>query len=116
MSYDEVHKIAQGRIWSGEDALKIGLVDRLGGLDEAIALAKEKAKIAAGEKVTIKYYPRQKTVFETIMEMSGEEIAMTMLRTVSPELFAKMEKEARFVEMLGREPYSLYMPVNVVVE
>ncbi len=116
MSYDEVHKIAQGRIWSGEDALKIGLVDKLGGLDEAIALAKEKAKIPAGEKVTIKYYPRQKTVFETIMEMSGEEIAMTTLRSVSPELFAKMEKEARFIEMLSREPYALYMPVNVVVQ
>ncbi len=41
---DEIHQIAQGRVWSGEDAIEIGLVDKLGGLDEAI----ESAAILAG--------------------------------------------------------------------
>jgi protease IV len=119
MSYDELHKVAQGRIWSGEDALKIGLVDRLGGLDEAIALAKEKSKIPAGEKVSIKYYPRQKTVFESIMEMSGEEmteeITTALVKEMSPEIFAKIEEQTKIMGVFKNEPFALYTPEKVVV-
>ena len=43
MTRDEVDEIAQGRIWSGIDAQKIGLVDVLGGLDRAIDIARQKA-------------------------------------------------------------------------
>jgi len=74
MTYEQIDKIGQGRIWSGEDALKIGLVDKLGGLDEAIELAKEKAKIPSSEKVKIKYLPGQKTLFEFFSEMGNEDI------------------------------------------
>ena len=45
MSVDEVEKIAQGHVWLGQDALKIKLVDALGGLDDAIKKAAELAKI-----------------------------------------------------------------------
>jgi protease IV len=42
---DKVHQIAQGRVWSGKEAVKIGLVDRIGGLDAAIAYAAQQAKL-----------------------------------------------------------------------
>ena len=42
---DEIKAIAEGRVWTGEDALKIGLVDKIGGIDEAIALAVKKANV-----------------------------------------------------------------------
>ena len=42
---DEVHEIAQGRVWIGSDALRIGLVDQLGGLDEAVKAAAKRAKL-----------------------------------------------------------------------
>jgi len=116
MSYDEVHKVAQGRIWSGEDAIKIGLVDKLGGLDEAVALAKEKAKIPAGDKVSIKYYPRQKTVFESIMEMSGEDVTLAAVKQMSPEVVSRIEKETRLLQIFADEPYALYTPETVVVD
>src|SRR5690606_3901770 len=45
MSVEEVHEIAQGRVWSGEDALQIGLVDEMGGLGAAIAHAAELAEL-----------------------------------------------------------------------
>ncbi len=45
MSTDAVEKIAQGRVWTGQDALKIKLVDQLGGLDEAVAKAAKLAKL-----------------------------------------------------------------------
>jgi protease IV len=42
---DKVHQIAQGRVWSGKEAVKIGLVDRIGGLESAIAYAAQQAKL-----------------------------------------------------------------------
>jgi protease-4 len=53
-------------VWSGRDALEIGLVDRLGGLDEAFALAKEHAGLDPARKYPLEIFPRQRTLFETI--------------------------------------------------
>jgi protease-4 len=61
-----VQEIAQGRIWSGRDALEIGLVDRLGGLDDAFALAKEKAGLDPDRKYPLELFPRQRTLFEAL--------------------------------------------------
>ena len=55
-------------MWSGRDALELGLVDELGGLREAIAAAKELADIPASEKVRLDFYPRAKTFFEVLAE------------------------------------------------
>ncbi len=74
-----VKEIAQGRIWSGSDALEIGLVDRLGGLDEAFALAKEKAGLDPEKKYPLELFPRQRSIFETIFS-SGWGTAVETLR------------------------------------
>ncbi len=57
-SYDEIHNIAQGRVWSGTDGLSNGLVDVLGGLDKAIGLAKERAGIPKDRKIRILEFPK----------------------------------------------------------
>lgn len=54
---EEVHEVARGRVWSGEDALEQGLVDELGGLNEAIAKAKELAEIEGDTEVRLLQYP-----------------------------------------------------------
>ena len=69
MTYDEVHQIARGRVWTGADAIKIGLVDTLGGLDLAIRIATEKADI---EHYTIKDYPAKKDTWKQLSELLGE--------------------------------------------
>jgi len=58
MEYDEVHEIAQGRVWLGTDGNKIGLVDELGGLQTAIRIAKMQAGIPEDEKVALIEMPR----------------------------------------------------------
>ena len=45
MSYEEVHAVAKGRVWSGEKAIKLGLVDKIGGLDDALKSASKLANI-----------------------------------------------------------------------
>jgi protease-4 len=51
MTYDAVHDVARGRIWSGADAAGNGLVDRLGGLRDAAAVARERAGLGADAPV-----------------------------------------------------------------
>lgn len=58
MEMDEVEAVAQGRVWSGEDALEAGLVDMNGGLWDAIQIAKEKAGVKRSEVIRADLYPR----------------------------------------------------------
>ncbi|MFA6830719.1 MAG: signal peptide peptidase SppA [Bacteroidaceae bacterium] len=62
---EDIHEIAQGRVWTGVQAIKIGLVDELGGLDDAIAYAKETAKLDGFSLIS---YPQQKTMIEKILK------------------------------------------------
>lgn len=65
MSRDDVDKIARGRVWSGADAKERGLVDKLGGLQEAIASAAEKAKLGTTYQVT--YVEKEQSLKEKLM-------------------------------------------------
>jgi len=68
MDVEAVHKIAQGRVWTGAEAKKVGLVDELGGFDKALALARDKAKIAAGQDVAVVVFPAPKSAFDRFFE------------------------------------------------
>jgi len=71
MKVEEVHKIARGRVWTGEDALENGLVDEIGGLNEAITYTKKKIGSKRGELI---YYPKVKeNKLESFIEMIEEE-------------------------------------------
>jgi protease-4 len=63
----DVDAIAQGRVWTGAQALENGLVDELGGLDRAIALAKEKAGIPQSSRVQLELLPRKKSLIEVFI-------------------------------------------------
>ena len=65
---DRLHEVAQGRVWTGRQALEHGLIDEVGGLGRAIALAKEKAGIDPGDEVELVIYPRPKGFFELLEE------------------------------------------------
>ena len=65
MSLDAIKKIAEGRVWDGQTALKIGLVDELGDLDDAIAWVAQKAGL---EQYKTSSYPQQKTAVEQLFE------------------------------------------------
>ncbi|MFO8084229.1 MAG: signal peptide peptidase SppA [Desulfobacterales bacterium] len=68
MPTEKVLEIAKGRIWSGEDALRLGLVDQLGGYRQSIALAKKSAKIDEYEKIQLKEFPRKKSMLTLLKE------------------------------------------------
>jgi protease-4 len=63
----KVEELARGRVWSGTDAKDLGLVDQLGGYDEAIAILREKAGIAADAKVDLVVYPAPRTFLDVLL-------------------------------------------------
>jgi protease-4 len=77
----EIEAVAQGRVWTGAQALEAGLVDSLGGLDAAVRVARERARIPKGQEVQILVLPRKKGLFETIMERQDEDV---MARALGP--------------------------------
>jgi protease-4 len=78
-SYDEIDAVAQGRVWTGADAIKAGLVDRLGGLDEAIALAKEKARIPRSQSVSLVVLPEPKGFLEMLVQRQEDDAVARVL-------------------------------------
>jgi protease IV len=89
MKRDAVHEIAQGRVWTGRDALKIGLVDRLGGLDAAIRSA---AKLANVKEYRTSEYPYVKDAYQQLIEQitgdTGDDSARSLryLQKEMPEM------------------------------
>ncbi len=99
-SYADIDRVAQGRVWTGAEALKVGLVDRLGGLETALDLAREKANIGKDEELALVVLPEKKGVFETILERQ-EESAGGAVRILPSDVRAIL----RWASVLsGREP------------
>jgi len=73
--FEEVEPLSQGRVWLGSQAKANGLVDELGGLDRAIELVKEKAKIPKSERVNLVTYPAKRSVFDILF---GQAVESTM--------------------------------------
>jgi protease-4 len=68
---ERIDAIGQGRVWTGRQARQIGLVDELGGLQRALAIAKQRAKIAQDSEVQLVVYPQRKSFFEVLRDPFG---------------------------------------------
>jgi protease-4 len=68
---EKIDAVAQGRVWTGQQAQRIGLVDELGGLQRALTLAKEHAKIPPNAEVELVVYPPKRSLYETLANPFG---------------------------------------------
>jgi protease IV len=77
---ERIDAIGQGRVWTGRQAKEIGLVDELGGLDRAVAIAKQRAKISQDTEVELVIYPPKKSFYDFVRDPfgSGSERAAAM--------------------------------------
>ena len=103
MDQDSIKAIAGGRVWTGTDALNIGLVDELGGLDAAFAKAAELAGLEVGN-CTRDDWPRKKTSMETLMELFDEKAGDISLRVADAIIGTNpADREAlKFIEHLQK--------------
>lgn len=108
----QVDSVAQGRVWTGSDAVKIGLVDELGGLDKAVAYA---AKLGKTTKYTTQNYPEfKRTVEEYLSGLSGLPFAKTREQLIKEEIgeenYRVLERIRRVNQLRGAQvilPYEI---------
>jgi protease-4 len=78
--FDQIEPLAQGRVWLGDQAKTNGLVDELGGIDRALELVKQKARIPASENVTIVMYPARRSILDVLFGHAQESAVESRLR------------------------------------
>ncbi|MFP4122508.1 MAG: signal peptide peptidase SppA [Coleofasciculus sp.] len=109
---DKVAQIAQGRVWSGIDAKQLGLVDEIGGLDDAIEYAVKEANL--GEDWKLEEYPRFQTLEERLIE---EFVGNDSNKTRQPDPlmaeFMKLKEDLAMLQALN-DPKGIYarLPFN----
>jgi protease-4 len=89
--YDDVEMLAQGRVWTGAQAKQNGLVDEIGGIDRAIELVKQRAKIAASDKIKLVAYPPRKTLLQILMDR--EDLATLESRILDSRVESRVESK-----------------------
>ena len=102
---EKIDAIAQGRVWTGRQAKENQLVDELGGLDRAIAIAKQRAKIPAETEVELVVYPARRSFYELLADQlssPGEGIA------VATWLNANLSKSEIEALRVMRSPLALF--------
>jgi protease IV len=113
---EKIDQIAQGRVWTGQQAREVGLVDHLGGLQTAIGIAKQRARIPAEEEVELVVYPPRRTLYQVLTERfeqpsvqrSTSEALMTLLGPRDRQLLGALLAPSRLFrsgEMLAHMPY-----------
>lgn len=107
MTVENVDAIAQGRVWTGAEALEIGLVDQIGTLEDAINYAAQTIEgVTSLDQVQIESYPKQMTTLEMLMESlngTNEVFADTPLENV--EAAFKSWKTEESGKVYARMPY-----------
>lgn len=107
MKIEQIKAIAEGRVWTGEDALKIGLVDKIGGLNDAIKLAVEKAKL---KSYNIKEYPEKEDFMTKLMKNFGKDVETRIAKIQLGEqynLFKQVKNLDKVNGIQARLPYDL---------
>jgi protease-4 len=114
---DKVQEIAQGRVWSGAAAKELGLVDRIGGLEDAVKEAVKQAKL--GNDWQLEEYPKRRSLEERLLEkLSGVRAtkAAVKLDPLTAELH-KMQQELAVVQSMN-DPQAVYvrLPFNFRID
>jgi len=109
LSYGELEKLAQGRVYTGRMAAANGLIDDLGTLRDAIAEAKKAAGLKAEDEVELLILPKPKTIFE---QLFGDPAVSAGLETAVPELLETLRR-TRLWRRLFAEPALMWMPYRI---
>ena len=109
-----VQEIAQGRVWSGTEAQKLGLVDEIGGLDTAVKYAAAQAKV--GSNYRLVEYPRKKELGEAIEELMKKLNPNAQAKTTGlvAQITARLEQELKVLQTFN-DPQGVYarMPLEL---
>jgi protease-4 len=106
---DKLLAMAKGRIWTGEDAKSLGLVDELGGYATALKLVREAAKLAPDAPLELKQFPEAKPPLRALLEKGPDNSEKGAAETIGVALPAPLSRAARAIG-LETDPQVLSMP------
>ncbi len=117
MSVEDVNAIAQGRVWSGQDALDVGLVDTLGTLEDAVRIAARQAGMGAGP-YRIRSLPRMKTFFEQFNDALYTQASHAWMQMTTSPAERMLLDQRRTLQNLARMHGTVQarLPVDITVE
>jgi protease-4 len=94
LSVDAVDRIGKGRVWTGQQAKSLGLVDELGGLDRAVSVARDLAHISAASSVHLVRLPEEKTPWQELFAPSENDMRTRVLESFRLSQTARPNPEA----------------------
>jgi protease-4 len=106
-SKTKIDSIGQGRVWSGADAIKINLVDELGGIKDAIAFAAKKAKLSSFKTIDL---PKQKDPLQDLLDNTKDEMETRAMKTNLGEQYIYVKQIKNALNLKGiqaRLPYEM---------
>jgi protease-4 len=107
MSKEEIDEIGQGRVWSGANAIEIGLIDGFGGLEDAIKLAAETANLETYRTVD---YPKLQDPFQQFMKEMQGNVRVSILKNELGNQYKYYEALQKITQQQGiqaRIPYEV---------
>ena len=110
MQIDEIKKIAEGRVWTGEMAKDLKLVDELGGIDRAIAIAAERAEI---EDYTVMSYPKQEDFISSLMSSGTDRYLSARMKD---ELGVFYEPFRHLQNLKNSDPVQARLPFMITIK
>lgn len=134
MEVDKIYELAKGRVWSGKDAHERGLVDVLGGIEDAIDLAKSRIGVPEGKKVYIEMYPKPEDELESILKAFGlsddadvesaglqlpsmnQQVLNQILNNAPKELRNSLEYAMQVANMSQKENVLVTMPYSLNIK
>ena len=113
LTREHVDSVAQGRVWTGSDALGIGLVDEIGTLEDAIAYAASLAGYVSKDDYSVVSYPKPKSMMETVMEMLGQKSGPDELSILAGTPFEGLSDGLR--RLRDNEPAKVYATIPYAI-
>jgi protease-4 len=115
--YDKIEPLAQGRVWLGTQAKQNGLIDELGGLDRAVELIKQRAKIPASDKVALVTFPSKRTLWDIVFSR-GDDAAdfESLIAQHAKSLVGRLPVRALMSGEMTRGGIMTLMPYSIEVK
>ncbi len=102
LNKEDVDKIGRGRVWTGQQAKELGLIDEIGGLTKAIELVKELINVPPGEDVRLDVWPKKQSFFNSMFQRR-------LIRSQS-DLESKLKRMMQAFQLLQNERTLALMP------
>jgi protease-4 len=97
LEIQEVLELARGRIWTGEEAKELGLVDELGGVDTALSILREEIGLEPEARLRLKRFPRRRSAWELLLAGGKNRAAMQALM----QSLREVQPKVRILRQLG---------------